>query len=291
MCRCLDPGESTLPALEAASVRGVILGTVRGMRDRSPLVHNVTNYVVMEVTANVLLAAGASALMAHEPEEMDDLLSIASALVLNIGTLDKTWIASMERAGEAANKRGKPVVLDPVGAGASRLRTRTSLYLLESVRPKVLRGNASEIMALAPEAVGAAFSSRGVDSTNASLEAAPAAMFLAEKYGCAVSVSGAEDWITDGCTTLLVKGGTPLMTRVTGMGCSSTALTAACVAVADSPLMGAAAAMALMAAAGNRAAATAGGPGSFLPAFLDALSCLEPAEAAECVYLTDKWRL
>jgi hydroxyethylthiazole kinase len=265
-------------------MRGRILETVRGVRAGSPLVHSVTNYVAMEVTANVLLAAGASPLMAHEPEDMDDLLSIASALVLNIGTLDKAWIASMERAGEAANRHGKPVVLDPVGAGASRLRTGTSLRLLERIRPRVLRGNASEIMALAPEAVESASFSRGVDSTNASFEAAPAAMFLAEKYGCAVSVSGAEDWITDGRTTLLVKGGTALMTRVTGMGCASTALTAACAAVADSPLTGAAAAMAMMAAAGNRAIVAARGPGSFLPAFLDALYCLEPAEAAQCVH-------
>lgn len=269
-------------------MRDAILNAVSDLRARSPLVHSLTNYVVMEVTANVLLAAGASPLMAHEPEELDDLLAIASALVLNIGTLDKNWIASMEKAGEAANRHGKPVVLDPVGAGASRLRTETSLRLLERVRPKVLRGNASEIMALAPEAAAARGFSKGVDSTNASFEAAPAALFLAKKYGCVVSVSGAEDWITDGRTTLLVKGGTPLMTRVTGMGCSSTALTAACAAVACSPLIAAAAAMAMMAAASNRAAAAAGGPGSFLPAFLDALFTLKPAEAAACVHPADE---
>jgi hydroxyethylthiazole kinase len=215
-------------------------------------------------------------------------LSIASALVLNIGTLDKRWIASMEAAGEAAARHGKPVVLDPVGAGASRLRTATALRLLELVRPRVLRGNASEIMALAPEAAAVRSFSKGVDSTNASVEAAPAALFLAQKYGCVVSVSGAEDWITDGRATLLVKGGTPLMTRVTGMGCSATALTAACLAVAGSPLAGAGAGMAMMAAASNRAAATARGPGSFLPAFLDALYDLQPAEAAACVHRMDE---
>lgn len=264
-------------------MRDLIFDAVRAVRADSPLVHNITNYVVMEVTANVLLAAGASPLMAHEPEELDDLLAIASALVLNIGTLDKGWIAAMERAGRAAARLGKPVALDPVGAGASRLRTETSLRLLESARPKVLRGNASEIMALAPAESGPAFS-KGVDSTNASFEAAPAAAWLAQKYGCVVSVSGAEDWITDGRSTLLVKGGTPLMTRVTGMGCSSTALTAACLAVTASPLAGAAAAMAMMAAASNRAAVTAKGPGSFLPAFLDALYDLDPAEAAACAH-------
>lgn len=268
-------------------LREDIFKAVRDMRAQAPLVHNITNYVVMQVTANVLLAAGASPLMAHEPEELDDLLAIVSALVLNIGTLDKKRVEAMELAGQLANKHGKPVVLDPVGAGASRLRTATSLRLLELVRPMVLRGNASEIMALAPEAAknsSTSRGSRGVDSANASFEAAPAALALAGKFGCVVSVSGEEDWITDGKTTLLVRGGTPLMTRVTGMGCSSTALTAALVTVAGSPLIGAAAAMGVMAAAANRVKDKAAGPGSFLPAFLDALYNLDPAEAAGCVF-------
>jgi hydroxyethylthiazole kinase len=218
--------------------------------------------------------------MAHEPEELADLLSIASALVLNIGTLDRAWIASMDKAAAEAGRRGVPVVLDPVGAGASRLRTETALALLERARPAVLRGNASEIMALAPAEAKASGFSKGVDSTNASHEAAPSSLFLAKKFGCVVSVSGEEDWITDGSSSLRVHGGSPLMTRVTGLGCAATAITAAHLAVASSPLVGAAAGMAVMACAGAVAARIAGGPGSFLPAFLDALYSLDPAEAA-----------
>ena len=142
-----------------------VLAAVEAVRQKSPLVHNITNFVVMQVTANALLAAGASPLMAHEPEELDDLLSIASALVLNIGTLDKAWIASMRQAGELAGRRRVPVVLDPVGAGASRLRTETALTLLNETRPAVVRGNASEIMALSPHLTGDEATTKGVDST------------------------------------------------------------------------------------------------------------------------------
>lgn len=257
-----------------------VLATVEAVRQKSPLVHNITNFVVMQVTANALLAAGASPLMAHEPEELDDLLSIASALVLNIGTLDKAWIASMRQAGELAGRRRVPVVLDPVGAGASRLRTETALTLLNETRPAVVRGNASEIMALSPHLTGDEATTKGVDSTRASHEAETAARDLAARLHCVVSVSGEEDLITDGDSAWLVRGGSPLMTLVTGMGCSATAVTAAHVAVASSPLAGAVAGMAVMASAGEKAAATAQGPGSFLPLFLDALYNLDPRDAA-----------
>ena len=203
-----------------------VLAAVEAVRQKSPLVHNITNFVVMQVTANALLAAGASPLMAHEPEELDDLLSIASALVLNIGTLDKAWIASMRQAGELAGRRRVPVVLDPVGAGASRLRTETALTLLNETRPAVVRGNASEIMALSPHLTGDEATTKGVDSTRASHEAETAARDLAARLHCVVSVSGEEDLITDGDSAWLVRGGSPLMTLVTGMGCSATAVTA-----------------------------------------------------------------
>lgn len=252
-----------------------VLAAVQAVRQKCPLVHNITNFVVMQVTANALLAAGASPLMAHAPEELDDLLSIASALVLNIGTLDKAWVASMQQAGELANRHQVPVVLDPVGAGASRLRTESALALLNAVKPAVVRGNASEIMALAGEA-GA---TKGVDSTRSSSEAEGPARVLARQFGCVVSVSGEEDMITDGNTVILVRGGSPMMTLVTGLGCSATALTAAHVAVASTPLMGAAAGMAVMASAGEKAARSARGPGSFLPLFLDALYALDPRDA------------
>jgi len=234
----------------------------------------------MHTTANALLAAGASPLMAHAPEEMDDMVRIASALVLNIGTLDSLWILSMRQAGRFAAARGIPTVLDPVGAGASALRTDTALTLLRETHPSVVRGNASEIMAL----VDAGIASKGVDSLQSSSAAISAARTLAETYGCVVSVSGETDLITNGTALLSIKGGSHLMTRVTGMGCTATAITAACVAgaktakLASPALAGAAAAMALMAEAGDRATASANGPGSFLTAFLDALYAISPEE-------------
>lgn len=257
-----------------------IHATIEALRAQSPLVHNITNYVVMQVTANALLAAGASPLMAHAPEELEDLLSIASALVLNIGTLDKAWLASMEKAGIIALSKNVPTVLDPVGAGASRLRTDAALHLLDIACPAVVRGNGSEIMALAPKLTGTDAATKGVDSTRTAIEAKAAALDIARRHHCVVSISGAEDLITNGICLARVRGGSPLMPLVTGLGCTATALTAACIAVAPSHFIGATAAMAIMAEAGENAAASAKGPGSFLPLFFDALYNLSPAHAA-----------
>ncbi len=162
--------------MDIAPFRREVVSAALAVREKAPLVHNITNYVVMQVSANVLLAAGASPLMAHAPEELDDLLAVASALVLNIGTPDQAWLDSMFLAGECAARRGVPVVLDPVGAGASRLRTDAALNLLRAARPAVLRGNGSEILALAAaeglSSLEAA--TRGVDSTKDSAGAVAA---------------------------------------------------------------------------------------------------------------------
>ncbi len=259
--------------------------TIEVLRAKGPLVHNITNYVVMEVTANALLAVGASPLMAHAPEELEDLLRIASSLVLNIGTLDETWVASMEKAGKLALNMGNIIVLDPVGAGASAFRTKTALRLLTECRPTVLRGNASEILALA---MGMGLSqtashSKGVDSGNTVEEAQSAAFDLAVSCGCVVSVSGAEDYVTDGRRVARVQGGSPLMPMVTGLGCTATALTAAYCAVAPDAFTGATAAMAVMAEAGAKAGMEVKGPGSFLPRFLDALYTVNGKIAASRV--------
>ncbi len=245
------------------------------LRAAVPLVHNITNLVVMHTTANALLCAGASPVMAHAPEEVEEITALASALVLNIGTLDRGWIASMRLAQKAANLRGIPVVIDPVGAGASRLRTQTALELLEGGKNCLLRGNASEILALA----GAGGGARGVDSTAETAGAAGAARELARRYGCVVCASGAVDIVTDGETLFSVTGGSPHMAKVTGMGCTASALTAAFAAVCPSGERAAAAvsAMAAMAAAGMEAENRCAGPGSFLVAFLDALHRLSPA--------------
>lgn len=249
-----------------------------GLRSVSPLVHNITNFVVMQVTANALLAIGASPVMAHEPEEIAEITGQASALVLNIGTLSREWVGGMRLALETATGHGIPVVIDPVGAGASRLRTRIALEFLENSEKALLRGNASEIMALAGES-GRACRTRGVDSTAESGAALRAAGELALRYGCAVSVSGETDIVTDGRSHCLIRGGSALMPRITGMGCSASALAGA-FAGADAggtgmlPLV---AAMAVMAAAGTEAAANAAGPGTFLPLFMDGLYAMDAA--------------
>ncbi len=258
-----------------------VMETLQAMRDKKPLVHCITNLVVMQVNANVLLAGGASPLMAHAQEELDDIVKIINALVLNIGTLDKHTIASMNVAGDFANKYKKPVVLDPVGAGASRLRTETALSILRTVKPCIVRGNGSEIMALAGE-LG---ETKGVDSTKGSLEVMEQAKRLALNFHTVVSVSGETDMITDGTKTAYVRGGNPLMTLVTGIGCSATAMTGACMAVAKSPFVGAVSAMALFASAGEKAGRKCQGPGSFLSYFIDELYNADYADAAKRVTL------
>lgn len=244
------------------------------LRQRRPLVHNITNFVVMNSTANALLSLGASPIMAHAEEEMEELLGIAGALVLNIGTLSPHWIASMRLAARLAAERNLPVALDPVGAGASRLRTATSLALANVGKPAVIRGNASEIMALA----GAAGATKGVDSSHGSEAAEEAAWNLAKTYSCVVVASGAVDFVTDGSSDIRISGGSALTPLVTGMGCAATAVVGAFLAVADSPLDAALAGMGVMKVAAELAADGASGPGSFEPAFRDALHNLAAAD-------------
>lgn len=247
---------------------------LRILRAQAPLVHNITNYVVMEVTANALLALGASPVMAHAHDEIEEITGLSSALVLNIGTLSPGWVEAMHAALAAARARNIPVVIDPVGAGASRLRTATALGLLEQSETPLLRGNASEILALA----GEAGKTKGVDSTASSDAALKAAETLALRFGCTVSVSGETDIVTDGRARCFIQGGSTIMPRITGMGCSASALAGAFAAVCKGggmlPLV---AAMTVMAAAGSEAAARAHGPGSFLPLFLDSLYSLDEA--------------
>ena len=247
---------------------------VLAVREKVPLVHNITNFVVMNVTANALLALGASPIMAHATGELDELMGIASALVLNIGTLDAAWIESMGKAAAAAGKRGVPIVLDPVGAGASRLRTETALALIEIQRPAILRANPSEILALA----GASGATKGVDSSHRPEDAEEAARSLASSWGCVVVASGATDFVTDGKATVRISGGTPLMTHITGMGCTSTALVGAFAAVSASPLSAATAGMAVMKVAAEVAAEKASGPGTLQVHFLDALHNLSQGD-------------
>lgn len=243
---------------------------LRRVRERTPLVHNITNYVAMDVSANALLALGAAPAMVHAVEEVEDFVSISHALVVNIGTLSHAWIDAMHRAADRAVALGKPWVLDPVGAGATRYRTDTALSLAAR-SPAVIRGNASEILAVA----GAAQSTRGVDSAHASSDAVEAATGLARRFGCVVAVTGATDYVTDGARTLAVANGDPMMTRVTALGCSATAITGAFLAVEDDALLAAAAALVVIGVAGEIAAHESPGPGTFRQRLLDALYAMD----------------
>ena len=245
----------------------VLSAAIAAVRSQRPLVHNITNYVVMNNSANALLAIGASPVMAHWTQEMEEMVSIAGALVLNIGTLDENWLKSMKVAGLAASRKSIPIVLDPVGAGATSARTAASLELIRLCNPSVIRGNASEIMAL----VNAEIKSKGVDSSAQSSDAVEAARKLAAETGAVVVISGATDYITDGYVVHTVEGGDEIMTAVTGMGCTSTALVGAFAAVVEDPLIAATAAMAVMSLAGERAAARSRGNGSMQVNFLDEL--------------------
>ena len=268
------PFENTRVAGDALFGAAAIAEDLRAVRDRAPLVHNVTNFVVMQQTANALLALGASPIMAHAEAELDELLAFAGALVLNIGTLDASWISAMERALAAAARRALPVVLDPVGAGASRLRTETALRLLRHGGVTILRGNASEILALA----GAAGATKGVDSTHSSDAAREAARGLAVRYECAVVVSGVIDYCLDRAREVRVHNGVAMMARITGMGCTASALCGAFAAVQPDALRAAVDAMAVMGIAGELALAASRGPGTMAAAFFDALHQIDRAE-------------
>jgi len=248
---------------------------VEAIRARNPLVHNITNYVVMNNTANALLALGASPVMAHAEEEMEALADltrlVGGALVINIGTLSRAWIDAMATAMRAAVARGIPVVLDPVGAGATAYRTQACRDLLAAARTAVIRGNASEIMALWKDGV----TTKGVDSAHGTEAAAEAARELASRHACVVCVSGATDFITDGGHEARVHNGVPMMTRVTGLGCTASALTGAFLAVQPSALPAATHAMAVMGICGEVAAERAAGPGTLQTHFLDALYNLD----------------
>jgi hydroxyethylthiazole kinase len=247
------------------------------LRAKSPLVHNITNFVVMNYTANALLAIGASPVMAHAVEEVEDMVAIAGALVINIGTLSPAWVDGMKKAMLAAAKLGKPIILDPVGAGATPYRNATLTELLNTAAPTLIRGNASEILALAGDNI----QTKGVDSTAESTDSLQAAKLLSQKYNCVVSVSGATDVIVSGEQVAYVENGVSLMTRVTGMGCSASAIAGAFCAVQPDAFATAVSAAAMMGVCGEKAFEKAKSPGLFQIAFLDSLSEMSPEELAD----------
>jgi hydroxyethylthiazole kinase len=247
--------------------------TLRTLRERKPLVHQITNYVVMNETANATLALGALPVMAHAREEVEEMVALAAALVLNIGTLSPHWIEAMLVAGKAAGAAGIPVVLDPVGAGATRYRTDSAKRVLDEVDVTVLRGNQGEVATL----VGVAAEVRGVESIAAAHEPAEVARLAARRLGLVASVTGVVDHVSDGERVLAVANGHELLASVTGTGCMSSAITGCFLAVKpDRALEAAAEALAAFGVAGEEAAHDARGPGSFHVGLYDALAALDP---------------
>lgn len=241
------------------------------VRKQSPLVYNITNYVVMNNTANALLAVGASPIMSHAHSEIEEMSNISQALVVNMGTLDEYWIESMQKASAAFNKLDKPWILDPVGAGATSFRKNTLERLLEN-KPSVIRGNASEIMALANVKT---VTTKGVDSTESSSNAIEVAQQLSEKINAVVCISGVIDYIIYKKKVVEIHNGHPLMTKVTGLGCSASAIIGAFLAHADDIFESTTAAVALLSLAGELAQEKANGPGTLQLHILDILYQLD----------------
>jgi hydroxyethylthiazole kinase len=246
--------------------------SLRAIRAQRPLVHQITNYVVMNETANITLAVGASPVMAHALGEVADMASVASAVVLNIGTLSPEWVEAMVLAGRAANRTGAPVVLDPVGAGATRLRTDAARRILDEVSVSIVRGNAAEIAALAGEAAEI----RGVDSVSAG-DPRRLAETAARALGCTVAVTGPVDHVAGPGGRASVHNGAPLLSQVTGTGCMATAICGCFAAVnRDDPLRAAVEALAAFGVAAEHAAEGARGPGSFHVNLYDSVAGLDP---------------
>ncbi|HTT49130.1 MAG TPA: hydroxyethylthiazole kinase [Pseudolabrys sp.] len=252
-----------------------VYAVLEELRARRPLVHNITNYVAMTVSANVLLALGASPAMVHAVEEVEDFVAIADALAVNIGTLSPPWVTAMHQAVARARALGKPWALDPVGCGATAYRTQVAGELA-GLKPSVIRGNASEILGLAGQ-VGAG--GKGVDSTAPAEDATSSAAALAQRTGSVVAVTGETDYVSDGATLVAVHGGHALMPLSTALGCSLSAVTAAFTAVRP-PREAAVAALAVFGAAGAVAAERCRGPGHLPAEICDALHRMDRATLA-----------
>jgi hydroxyethylthiazole kinase len=245
---------------------------LRTLREKKPLIHNITNYVVMNFTANAILSMGALPVMAHAENEVEEMASIAGALVINIGTLSDPWIRAMFLAGKAANSRNVPIILDPVGSGATRLRTETARSLVNELDIAVVRGNASEVLSLAVRSS----KTKGVDSIHTVDDAAEAAEQLARELNTVIAITGKVDLITNGKTICRVHNGHELMGMVTGTGCVATTAIASFAAVNNNYLESASFALGYYGLAGEKAALKYKSPGSYKVGLIDALYELSP---------------
>jgi len=257
---------------------------IQSVKNQSPLVHNITNFVVMNNTANALLAVGASPIMAHAKSEIKEMVAISNAIVINIGTLDEYWFESMLIAAEEALRLNKTWVLDPVGAGATSFRDEVLAKLLQ-FKPTVIRGNASEIIALAKANKTV---TKGVDSTAESNEAINSAKYLVENYQSVVCISGATDIIIDDKETYFVENGHPLMTKVTGLGCSASAIIGAFAGISENKTESTVAAMSLLGIAGELSEKISNGPGSLQMNILDKFYNISEQEFFENIKVSKK---
>jgi hydroxyethylthiazole kinase len=251
------------------------------VRRQRPLIHHITNFVVMNATANITLCMGALPVMAHAKEEVEEMVAAASALVLNLGTLWPEQVDAMALAGRSAIRRGIPIVLDPVGAGATQLRTKSAHRLLEELSIAIVRGNVAEIAGLA----GMNAKIRGVESMDSPGEAAAVASQFAQQFHCVAAVTGAVDVIAEGTRLMRVVNGHPMMATVTGTGCMATSVVAACAAVEKDAAVASATALAAYGLAGQIAAERAQGPGTFQIHLYDALANLTEGKLREGVHI------
>jgi len=243
------------------------------VRETKPLIHNITNYVVMNYTANALLAMGASPVMAHARNEVEEMVSYAGALVLNIGTLTADWIESMIIAGRKASEKKTPIILDPVGSGATTLRTDSAKKIIEQTNIDVI-GNASEILSLRHKDS----KTKGVDSLHSVEDAAETAKILAKELKTILAITGPVDLVTNGDSTLRVSNGHPLMGYVTGTGCTATVTIGAFLAIDENPVSATATALAFFGLAGEVAGEKASAPGSFMIEIVNALYSISPEQ-------------
>ncbi|MCY4305633.1 MAG: hydroxyethylthiazole kinase [Aestuariivita sp.] len=250
---------------------------LRELRLQNPVIQCITNYVAMNISANVVLAAGASPAMVHAEEEIADFTPLSNGLSINVGTLSSPWIISMKKAAAMANEKKIPWVLDPVAHFISSYRAQATKDLL-NLRPVILRGNASEILTLA----GKAGAGKGADAGDSVEDAQEAGRFLAAQFGTVVAISGLIDFVTDGSREARVEGGSSIMPQVTALGCAQSALMGAYAAVGPA-FEAALSALAHFKVSGTVADGTASGPGSFQVGFLDALATTQPDQLQDVI--------
>lgn len=263
--------------MQESEIRSRAASALKLIRELRPLVHQITNYVVMNQTANITLHVGASPVMAHAKEEVADMVGLAGALVLNPGTLEPDWVDAMLIAGKKANEVGVPVVLDPVGAGATPYRTESNLRFLRELDLAVVRGNSGEIGAL----TGAGGEVIGVDSVAGVDDPAAVTAAAARSWNSVVAITGERDFVSDGENTIGVDNGHKLLTVLTGTGCMATTMIGAFAAVEKEPLIAAASALACYGLAAEKAGEDARGPGTFKAALYDSLYNMSPEELEE----------